>query len=314
MLLMFILVGFRSSKIGNDTVVYERYYNEISQNGLNPDYAIEMGYQYLNLVFSKFSFNFHHFLIAFSAVYYGFLFWFVRQESDNYFISALLIFTIFFSSSCNIIRQEIAMLIGVLAYVKLKENKKIIFIVLVLIASTIHLSALSLLLLLAYKFYPKERKSTLIFIFSITALSILGLITPVILKLLPNYSGYLNSIYAGTGYLGISISLIRNVISYLIIYNLYKDEIEKHQFLFSALILLMFFTSLGFVTNIFTRIADYFSFVLIPEIPNAFVRAKNNKSRLYVCLFCIFLILYFLAILKFRPGWNYMWPYEFWKN
>ena len=114
---LFILTGFRSESVGNDTHVYLDLFKYTYSKGINKDIFLEMGYQYYCLAIGKiFRGDGHAFLIVSALLCYAGLSIQLFKHSKNYYLSTCLAFLFCFSLYTNIIRQALAMTIGLFAY------------------------------------------------------------------------------------------------------------------------------------------------------------------------------------------------------
>lgn len=315
--IIWFLTAFRGINIGNDTITYIKYFKVIDLYGTNANYSIEMGFQRLIQFIGRFTDNPHTFLIVISTLLYLLLGLVILKYSEDYLISVFLSFFLCFGSFCNMMRQSLAMMICLIAYTRLKEGKRIQFIICVIVASFFHISALSVLLLLLSPIFPKNLKVLIAICLVAIALSGTSFLLSISHFLGDEYTGYFNSKYANSGQLGTFLSLIKCVLMYLIIRNTKEtngrisDSEFKIMYTNSALMLIIL--CCGFTVNLISRISDYFVLISIIDLPIAIkVGGKKNKT-LFLLLF-FYMILHFLAIQFFRPEWNHLYPYEFWQN
>lgn len=139
-----LLIGFRSTSVGADTANYYRLYGQIKS--INYDSDLEKGYILLVVLFNKITDNpqivfiFQGLLVAISCSC------FVNKNTNKLSESfiAVLAFLAFnlFTFHLSGVRQSIAMSICLFAYEKIKDKKLISFLILVLIATLFHVSAI----------------------------------------------------------------------------------------------------------------------------------------------------------------------------
>lgn len=314
--IFWILVSFRSVHIGNDTEEYVAIYKYFINRGIQFDSRYEIGFQYYCLLLGKISENPQFFIIVSSSIFYigaGFYFY---KFSKNPLISLILFFCFCFSISTNIIRQCLAMLICMYSYQLMKREKYIFSVGLTLFASLFHISALLFLFEYLFKFSIKKRFIVFLGVIVVMLFSINGSLLSIILSIFPSYSYYLGGVYEGTGYLSVSIDLIRNSAIFLIIYEAFKrrDDNEGKIAIHNGIVLLLL-SSMGYMLNLFTRAAEFFLVVAIIDLTEAFYSQKILKSKyrsIIVMGFVTAMLALFIFILIFRPEWNRLYPYEFW--
>lgn len=310
--LFWFLTAFRSSTIGADTFTYIRAFKSVVNYGLEyKSKYFERGYIIFSYLISKITSDPHVYLIIHASLCYIVFLIYIFKYSKNILVSTTFLFCIAYSNYTNILRQDLAMVICLIAYCFLKKKKQIGFVILVLLASTMHTSALIFLFLMFHKHLPKSKKKILLICCIAIMLSLSGVIISILSGSNIFYSSYAESKYAGTGYLAVIVSLIRAILFSIIYYFAYP-EIENKSIDKTNLFMLLILNCLGFSINIFTRISTYFLLPLIVEIPNCFYTAKLKDKKWILLLSCFGMILYFIVICIYRPQWNPIYPYEFW--
>lgn len=143
----FILVlfaGFRGN-IEPDYLNYADIYKEsIVTSRNNTD--IELGYFYFNKVLNYLGFGFQWVVFLMAAITIGIKAYFFKKYSPNYIFSLLLFYcSVYFLYDFIVIRQAFALSLFFVALPYLLERQFIKYFVIILCASTIHISALVLL-------------------------------------------------------------------------------------------------------------------------------------------------------------------------
>lgn len=315
--MLWLLTAFRGNSIGNDTVTYIRYFERINNDGINPIYSIELGFQWLIYFISRFTDNPHVFIVIISTLLYIMLGYIIYKNSKDLLISCFLSFFLCFGAFCNIIRQSLAMMICFIGYTYLKAGKIKQFVLFVLLSSIFHKSALIVLLLLLFKYIPKSK----MFFWGISAIAILLSHTSVLLNLShflgDEYTGYFNSQYANSGQLGTFLSLIKCVLIYLIIRisDNKNSQISEKEYgiMYANTFFMFFFFCCGFTVSLISRLADYFILYSILDVPSAMQANNSKKCRILFVFLFVYVIVHFLAVQFFRPEWNHLYPYEFWR-
>lgn len=308
---LWFLTAFRSVIIGNDTLNYVRYFPLFGEGGLDFDSRIEIGYQLLNILVYKISPNPYFFLGAVATICYVGTGIYIYKYSDNIVFSTVLLFPIAFSLYTNILRQAVAMVICLFAYQAIKKKKYWLAILLVLLASTFHTSALIVLALLFHRLIPKKPfwviPLTAIFI----ALSLSGVMDNVFATIMGEYGGYYGKDDMTNGWLGIAYYCLRALSFYLLAFLSYEKKVKENSLVLSLFTMILITVSFGFSLNIFSRATNYFLLAAVVELPNAIGRGGLKHKKILMFLLGFIMVLYFLVTLIIRPDWNRIYPYQF---
>ena len=309
--LMWFLTAFRSSSIGNDTKNYLWYFG-IFTNGLDRTSRIEVGYQIFNYLLGKITHDEHSFLIIMASIMYGGIGIYFHKHCKNLAVSLCLFFCFFFSIYTNILRQGIAMIIALYGYQLLKNGKKIPAAVVFLLATTFHTTAF--LCFLLYLNLDNLKKQWVVL--SLTGLcaiiSLTGVLKMVVNAVVPKYTSYFYGQYASSGWLAITFSLFTYVVFYLLISKSLDENNKADNIVATNFTLLLMLTAFGYAVNLFERAGEYFMLIAITELPNILYRGKVKNFRLWLFGIGTFYLLFFILSLVYRPGWNHLYPYEFW--
>ncbi len=329
-LLFWFLTAFRGRSIGNDTKIYLMYYERIATSGVDANLQLELGYQYFCLFLSKINPDPFFLIIVTATICYAVCGICIYAKSDNILYSTLLLFCIAFSLFTNVIRQSIAMSIVLIAYLMIKGAKKIFPVVLILLASQFHISALVTLLWLVHKYMPKKPMIVLPLTLVVAVLAISGSINSILACVLTEYKGYFSSISAGTGRLGVFYYTLRALAFYSFIYtaSMNNGKGNSHPRLLQCsgniasmqqensleianTIFLLITVCLGFSVNQFNRASSYFLLMLVIDIPKVCNSGKIKNRTIWMLIIGIIMLAYFLLVLIVRPEWNHIYPYEF---
>ena len=310
-LLLWVLTAFRSSRIGNDTENYLYYFNIFSE-GLDSSRTFEPGYQLLNYVIGKFTTDQHAFLIIIATIMYGGAGIYFFKYSRNVPVSLCLFFSMFFSVFACILRQGIAMVIALYGYQLLKNGRKIPAALLFLLATSFHTTAvLCFLLFLDLKLLEK-RWFVLGLSFACVAISLTGALKEIVDATVPRYTHYFEGEYASSGWVAISFYFVAYLIFYFLINHSLDDDNKSDKIAATNFSLLLILTAFGYAVNLFERAGEYFMLIAAAEIPNMLYRGRVKNFRIWLLGICTVFLVVFILILYFRPGWNYLYPYEFW--
>lgn len=321
-LLLWIVSGFRGPYVGTDTLSYLSIYDfSVSlpvQRLIKDTFGIEKGYILLNKLLSV-VFDNRYSIILFTSllIIFGVLY-FIKNNSSNLFMSVYLFITLYyFSVSMNIIRQFMVIAIFFIAYEKLKKSKIISFVLLILLASTIHSTALIYLgVLLISKIKPSVKNMRVIGLTAATLTAIFYVSPSIITSISGRYSQYAGTkFFEGNSVGGTTIIWVAQIILYFCSMYILKNNLElteshkKSLFMFSVMILIS--VCIGIISTriyIITRLIYYFDIfmiVLIPEIVNQLIREKLFAKYL------IYLVLALYFLYNLRQGGSGVVPYEF---
>lgn len=161
--IMTLISALRASTIGIDLDLhYAKNYELISSVNWSdiPIFATlkqyELGYCYFTKLLTYISSNVQFYIIITSIIIYGLHGYFFYKKSEDVILSSsLFMFFCLFYMYMNIIRQAVAVSILLLAYLIFSESKKkvhnyVVFVLLVILASVFHSSAILCLVYLLF--------------------------------------------------------------------------------------------------------------------------------------------------------------------
>lgn len=316
-----LLAAFRDSSIGNDTLNYINFFDEINQQPWNLlilyGNRFEMGYVYLNKVLSYISQNSQIILIFSSFFAYYFYGKFIVKYSPFISISILVFFfSRYHDDSMNIVRQVVATGFTIWGYLALKKNKNLYFIILMVCAFFMHKS--SIVFALAYFVTRIEFKRSFLKYFVIICFITYVLGVSVVDYILN--SGLVQSYYEDSEYLmdGKIAPLIQLVISILVfIFYLFNkgDKLQISENISSDITWMLMFSILLKIVGIYFammgRVAWYFQIFEWIAIPYALYNIQPQRRVLVSFVIISFFIIYYFVIFYYRPEWNMVYPYKF---
>lgn len=288
---MVFIVGFRDN-VGADFKNYVSIFesiNKFSALSISLD-RIEPGYFLLNkiigIVFGNFSVILN-FVVALLTIF--FVVKIIYEKSYNCFISIYLFISFcLFYSIMNQSRQGLAISIALYSIRYLVNDKRVKCCITILIAASIHYSALIMLLLpLIYK-SEINFKTIKRYIF----ISIIGLLNINIIMNLFQYTKY--SVYLGSKYdinQGNSVIInlfFRLILLFIVLY--FKKNLSKNLYLntlYHMVILCTVFQVLAVKSSLFARITTYFFISYILLIPEVIGSIKNKRLRVLAYFFVI---------------------------
>lgn len=310
-LILWLLTAFRSRAIGKDVENYLVYFKWFS-NGPIDHPKVEIGYQLLNYLIWQISSDEHVFLIIMATIMYCWIGVYIYKFSKNPAVVLCLFFSCFFSVYTSILRQGMAMVIALYGYQLLKNKKRILAALVFLLATSFHTTAfLCFLLFLNFDILKKQW-----FVLGITAACVIaslsGVMKSAVNLVFPKYTHYFAGQYAGSGWLAISVFLFTYIVFYLLVSKSLDEDNKSDNVIATNFTLLLLLTAFGYAVNLFERAGEYFLLIGITELPNVLYRGKIKHFRFWLLMIGTFYLILFVLILIYRPGWNHLYPYEFW--
>ena len=300
-----IFVGLRTSY--NDTNTYMNMYETLSpgiSNLLTIDLNIgsNPGFWVVNTIIKTIGFSTQSFLMFYAIVTVGIYLWFIRKYSDNIWLSVFLFFTMgCYTFTMAAIKQCVAVAFCLVATDRYLKNKKISFVLWVLIASTFHPYSLMYLIIPFLNFEPWSGKTYLfLIIFLVIGLSLQPLLGTVV-----DITTMLGEEYDATTFTGEGINIFRLAVvwvpvvisfftrRYLRVNNSKVDNIILNLTILNAEIM---FVGLFGTANYFGRLANYFLIFQALCLPHLF-KAFNDTSKKIITSACIvgFLLYFYYA-------------------
>ncbi|RFU62720.1 EpsG family protein [Bacillus sp. V59.32b] len=334
--LFFIIVAFRSENVGNDTSEYLRLFSSISLSGDITSFAwrYEIGYLYLNKLLSLIGSHPQIIIIVTSfIIIFGFARFFYKY-SQIHWLSTYLFFTFgYYGATMNTIRLQLAIIVILFAYDYLRKRNLIKFILIVILASMFHRTALVFLLawpITKLKFNFKTALTAIIT--SLILYIIFPIIFEVLLNIFPTYEYYLGSEYLNgeirlasvlNMLVGISIILFGIFTGYhtqkreidignFNVQSVNRTEVNDGQLMLLLLVAGVSITFISFNFNLLNRVGDYFLLFSCVYLPNSLKRLRDKNLVIVIVLIIVVLFCaYATTILIMRPEWNTIYPYNF---
>ena len=288
--LLWALTAFRSPNMGNDTTKYLLLFQQICREGLDLSTRYEPGYQLLNLLIGQFSTDPHVFLIVCSVFMYVGAGVYILRYSRSLPVTVCLFFTCFFSIYFSALRQAFALVLTLYVYQAVRERKRLLAVLLILLACSFHLTAAVLFLLLLP--HPVFRKRPLILAaaLGIAAVSASGLLNGIGMRVFPMYAAYFRS-YALSGWLAISYNTIQYLIYYLLVTAALTGDSPDDTLVVTNFAWMLLLSAFGYAINVLERVPQYFLMIAVVELPNALLGRKLRRGRFWMLLICAVLLL-----------------------
>lgn len=208
--------------------------------------------------------------------------YFIYKHSDNPFISVIIFMGIeFFTLSFTALRQMIAVAIVINSYSFIKEKKPIKFILLVLIASLFHKTAIIFLIAYFFRYISINKKTIIIAFVTLLIIQIIGfdIIIAVARKIYPYYIPE-TIIFSKDGIVQAMLILFYFIIGLYLYYFQINEKDRKEDIILYGIMFTAFFIQ-SFTNRIpmLNRLMWYFYIFVILFLPNLIEKVKNNKIK-----------------------------------
>lgn len=308
---LFVLLAFRSFKVGIDTPTYLMYFDIVASGGhitvLEP----------LNLLIMKFAALFSNGELVYLSLYafltlicyYRYI---VAHSEDIYMSVFMLSGFMFYYFSFNAMRQGLALAICTVAISELLKDKQIRFFVLVLIAAGFHSSALIILpLWVVKKFHLKFSVKIALVFTGIGAFFLLFgyQIVRIFVRLLPKYQDYLGSVFGEDGNIlnPIMYAVILMIVVYIWTHDK-KEELDHFWLYMLGIGVVLYFASLQ--VGIVNRLVYYYTISVVIFLPNILRRIPKLKNRVPLTA-GVYGVVFMYSFLLVQRGAHGIVPYTF---
>ena len=306
-----VLSGFRAWTIGADTVAYKQYRFDRtmtrSWSSILADFVLKYkdnnsnikdpGYPLLEKIFQSFTTNYQMWLVCIAVIFMVPMGIWIYRYSSNACMSWILFSTLFYSFfAITGHRQTIATALVVwLGGTFIKGKKLVPFILVMLVAMTIHASAICFL-----PFYwlskIKINKVTIGVYWGLIIISFLA--RDRLLLLLQNIVGYEDYQFMESAQAGMFLYLLLAVALVVTIFWRYLMRSDNYmlQISINALYIASIFSSLLLINSAFMRVVQYYSLFLMLLLPELAQLFKKGESRvLYNGVVCLLMVLLLIS-------------------
>lgn len=326
--LSFIFLGvlccFRDLSVGNDTKAYKGIFEAISNTQTDQldvfSSRFEMGYVYLNKFVANVYDNYFLLQILVAIFAYSVTYRFIKEYAPYVGMAVIIFFFVrFHDDYMNITRQTVATGFTLCAYMRLKQGRDLQFVFLVLLAYTMHKSAIVFLPVWFFTRITYKPAYLKYFVAACGGVFVLGgtiIAYMMSAGIFPSY--YEDSVYMEGGKIAPAIQLFMSVCIFLFFYLNKGYRLESHggRSLYGSD--LTWILMMGILIQIAAlwfammgRVTWYYSIFNVLAVPYALTRIKSqNRLVISACIIC-FYIAYYYIILAYRPDWNHVYPYKF---
>ena len=300
-----LIMGLRGESVGIDTYSYKEKFDIIARTDILEiisnfyTSSLEIGYALFMKVCSLVVDNYFFFQMAYAVIFATLSAKFLHDNADNILIATVVFFGIgIYAIAFNVSRQMLAALLTANSWTYLRKGNKIKAISLVLVATTMHITAV--VFLCAFLLYALRNKKK-IFKYCLIILMFFALlfdkIMPLVARIFPVYYNYFAN-EKGTQSAGLvwAIWLIVSIMAIYIIYNHNRQHTAtEHSIIAFFSIAWCVFNVIGLHFNYFERLGYYFMpFVVI--LFSQFEKTLNPEllKPIYKTGVCVAFLIYFL--------------------
>lgn len=303
-IVIFVFLAIRVD-FGNDYPMYEAYYNSLDKsyvafNDLNSyDDHFEIGWRYLNKIFSVIGFSFNGFLAAIALlnciIFYKFIKRFVPR---NYYWLAIFIYIFnpdFLLIHLSAIRQLVPILLIIISIPLLLNRRYILFIVIILFSALFHTSALFALLLIPIRIinWKYSKRNTfllgviylLLFIVSSSISEFMNSVVSIFFDRYSVYSDEKAAVSTGLGFFIVFIFIVFLLTSKKTM-NLQEQQLTNIS-VFSLLL-----SVIGINLAMVYRLNMFFIPISIVAFPLMVIHTKDFFQKRFLVVIIIFYYLY----------------------
>lgn len=312
-IIMFLMIGLRHP--GNGSVDTQRYFefwetmSRVSFKQLTytiKSVDLEVGYQITTWLLAQIFRNGQWQLIFSGAFYAISVCCFVKKNCQNYAL-ALTVFNCLglFNFMVQGLRQSIAMCICLWAIEQCKNKKIIKFILIVLLASLFHASAIVFLIVYILSLLKLNVKTGIV----VGGAIIIGVL------LLPQFFNLINKVMNDNYEMGAIVEgggIVAIIIYILIIVFgvIFRDANDKTHalFIYMAVIGCLMMIMRNSISTIVERVAQYFAFAQMAIISNSLELVKDKKSYFLIGTLIIVLC---IGVAVHKTSYSSLIPYQF---
>ena len=198
-LFAFLYSGLRGKTVGLDTALWNSIFDNIVQNGLAElprNTEVEKGYMILNYLLGAIGLPSQSVIILGSAVICFSFYNIIKKYSKNYALSSLIFISTIFTVTMNVSRQYIALAFLLYAFDAIIQKKQKKAILLILLATSMHYSAIIFLPLVYFaslKTSINRKSFFLIGAISFSAIPLYMVIINLFVSVFDQYSRFITS-------------------------------------------------------------------------------------------------------------------------
>ena len=335
-----VVAAIRSYTVGVDTLQYWNAFNIINAFSVDANYNrdLEIGFQYLCLLLGHICSSPQVLLIATSVFGIGSIIYFLYKNSSNFPLAIYLFISLNYYSFCmSGMRQMLAIAIIVIGIEAcLKKQHTIYYLLIVLVASLFHTSALLMMVLpLFSRVRVRPRSIVFALLLAVVAMLFADQVFKIANSFLP-YGAYEGTEYSTANYFGAIFQMLVDLMILIFSFLCYSTDRNSSILMFSeknfvnekkaALVKANGALSIPFLLvcsgvavicsflsikmGIFSRVEYYFKLFSILGLTNAVVEGNRKLQTLTIILTVGMSFAYWIVVALYRPEWYGVVPYE----
>lgn len=301
LLILSLFAGVRSSQVGTDSWKYAiDFLNTTYIDGFRFSEYKEPGYYAIKYLISRFTQNYFWLFFTVALIINSCYLRILKRYSTNYLFSILFLITLgTYAFIFNGMRQGIAMAILALALPYLLQKKLIPYLIIVSVASTFHITALSMVFFyfLTHIDIKNIYKIIISFVISLVSSSI---IISYLASSNPRYEVYTEESENPGGYLTLSFYAVLALFLYFVkyLYRIKNQEFDTLLTFYSVgVVSIIPLALLGTNPSGPQRLIYYFTWILALLLP---IALKNiNNKLVYLGTFVLSIIFFVLTTSRF---------------
>lgn len=306
----FLVVSAIRYEVGTDWIVYDAFFTRINEG---TEYFKEPLFNLLNKLLYLFTQDSQWIFVVSAVLSLSFTFLAIYKQSMYIPFSILLFFlsTVYFNS-LNQVRQAIAMSIFLFAsqYIWKRDWKK--YLLWILLATGMHLSALIYVpIYFIYGWKAEIKKHLLLFAAVAVSMPVIKVVLIKVISLTP-YAWYFDSMHTGNDFM---LSSFIMSLLLLLLYEYYnyignREDDKQFHFMVNMQWLCVVSTLCTSFIPQFSRISGAFEIMIILSIPKMILYEKNRNQRIIVYCLVVALLAVELIYNVYICGFYDVIPYE----
>lgn len=308
---LILFVGLRSSTVGTDSARYADELIRVDDGRFGPFDRQSPGYWLIELIVAKlFGCDYTVLYMICALITWVFFFLALKKNSVNPFLSLLVFIGFGFAyETLNQIRQMMAVSVVLFAYTYLKANQRGRFALLVLIASSLHITALCALFMV---FLTKLKPTVAHFVAALSLILLFVGFENVFhsaISRIPIFGKYVGSAFDVSGDPKAIIHFVIRAALFLILLGLREKTVKAHpsqDLLLAILLVGVIIQGAALSMSILARVSTFYIVFFIFAIPNAISALSRRSQSLATVLTTILFAVMFLGITFLKNPTDYV--------
>ena len=312
-----LFLALRNTSVGPDTLLYCNIFKDIGNVWDVARYFDKFpGYALYNAIVAFFWGHSEQVIIFFNAIITISIIAIVSYKKSDNLVMTLFYYIgfSFYPAAFNIARQSMAVALSLIMYYFLVKRKRIRALFIMLLAISIHNSAIVLVIIyIIYVFRHKFNKKILIYGIGIGGIFVACYekIILFFIKIFPSYSGYIGDngamVVEQSDGNRIIIAFILIMVIFYALLKLHDDNADNEIIFMMVMTEIAIFMIFAFINNVIMfRLVDYFLIYIIYFIPSLLEKYENRQFKRWIYLLSI-LAMGFASCMTFSS----LLPYKF---